>query len=192
MSVYTTRLGNHPKPVRPFLAELELPSDSVTALLNMINAGLADFPEIDWECTEPHIQAGRAAAHALDSLLYVRSVHDLQRFSRELVARSGSEFDVLLTPTMTIKSPEAGSVLAAAHEALGAPTFPVLQMAELTSIFNITGQAAIFLPLDRTASGLPIWVPLVGGPWDEAVLFRLAAQLERAPPWAGRRPSLWL
>lgn len=65
-------------------------------------------------------------------------------------------------------------------------------MAKLTSIFNITGQPAISLPLDRTASRLPIWVPLVGGPWEEAVLFRLAAQLEQAPPGAGRRPSLWL
>jgi amidase len=26
---------------------------------------------------------------------------------------------------------------------------------------------------------------------DEATLFRLAGQLEREAPWAGRRPGLW-
>lgn len=181
------KLGHHLTPAR-----LELPPDTVAALLNIINAGLADYMDIDWERTEPHIQAGRAAAQAIDSLLYVRSVHDLQRFSRDLVARWGQEFDVLLTSTMTIEPPEAGSVLAAAHEALGAPALPVLQMAAITSTFNITGQPAISLPLSQTPSGLPIGVQLVAGPWEEALLLRLAAQLELALPWVGRRPSLWL
>lgn len=157
-------LGHHLVP-----AELELPSDSVTALLSKI-----------------------AAAHASESMLDVRSVHDLQRFSRELVARSDSEFNVLLTPTMTIESPEAGSVLAAAPRRAG-PT-DVRGPADGQVDLNLQRHrpARHFLPLDRTASGLPIWVPLVGGPWDETVLFRLAAQLEQAPPCAGRRPSLWL
>ncbi|MHB1854766.1 MAG: amidase [Acidimicrobiales bacterium] len=178
-------LGHHVAP-----AQMELAPDTVVALLNIINAGLADYMDIDWERTEPHIQAGRAAAQAIDSLLYVRSVHDLQRFSRTLVARWGQEFDVLLTPTMTIPPPPAGSVLAAAHQALGGPALPVLQMAAITSTFNITGQPAISLPLSQTPGGLPIGVQLVAGPWEEALLLRLAAQLEQALPWSGRRPSL--
>ena len=41
-----------------------------------------------------------------------------------------------------------------------------------------------------TDDGLPIGVQLIGRPVDEATLIRLAAQIETARPWAGRRPEL--
>nr|WP_269083421.1 amidase family protein [Mycolicibacterium obuense] len=54
---------------------------------------------------------------------------------------------------------------------------------------NVTGWAAISLPLGVTADGLPIGVQLMAP--DEAVLLALAAQLETAIPWADRRPPWW-
>ena len=63
--------------------------------------------------------------------------------------------------------------------------------------FNLTGQPAIVLPLaqsdatpERTAAGLPISVQFVARHGDEATLFRLAAQLEKARPWFDRKPSV--
>ncbi len=53
------------------------------------------------------------------------------------------------------------------------------------------GQPAISLPLHQSADGLPIGVHLVGRFGDEGLLFRLAAQLEKACPWTGRRPPVW-
>jgi Asp-tRNA(Asn)/Glu-tRNA(Gln) amidotransferase A subunit family amidase len=35
-----------------------------------------------------------------------------------------------------------------------------------------------------------VGVQLTGGPWQEAVLVALAAQLEQAMPWSERRPAL--
>lgn len=168
---------------------VEVPDTALTAFLNMVNSGLADYPDIDWEKTEPHIQANRAAAQGVDSLTYVSSVHDLQLYSRDVVARWGRDFDVLLTPTLTILPPEVG-VLEEVHASAGGPAMTVFQMAAFNAFFNVTGQPSVSLPLAMSQSGLPIGLQFVAGPWQEDVLFRLASQLEFAMPWADRRPLL--
>jgi amidase len=169
----------------------EIPDEFVAAFMKVVNSGLADY-DVDWDRVEPHIRTNREAALEVDSLAYVAAVHALQRFSRQMTARWGTEFDVLLTPTMTIVPPKAGEVLAAVHAGAGTgePAMQVFQMAVLTSGFNMTGQPAISVPVHMTPSGLPVGVQLVGGPWDEVTVLRLAAQLEQALPWAGRRPQL--
>jgi amidase len=59
-----------------------------------------------------------------------------------------------------------------------------------TQAFNLTGQPAMSIPLAHSRDGLPIGVQFVARAGEEALLFRLAAQLEQVRPWAGRRPSL--
>jgi amidase len=56
---------------------------------------------------------------------------------------------------------------------------------------NITGNPAMSVPLHWNDAGIPIGVHLMAGFGREDELFRLAAQLEEARPWAGRRPSVW-
>jgi amidase len=56
--------------------------------------------------------------------------------------------------------------------------------------FNATGQPACAVPSGFDDDGLPLAVQLAGRPRDEATLLALAAQIERARPWADRRPPL--
>ncbi len=169
---------------------LDVPPEYLAPLLNVINSGLADY-DADWEKAEPHIQANLAAAKAVDSLAYVRSVHDLQRLTRKMMAPWGRDFDVMLAPSMTIQPPHAGEILAAVHEGAssGTPAMQVFQMAVLTAPFNISGQPAISLPVHMTAGDTPIGIQLIGCPWEEATLFRLSSQLEETIQWRERYPS---
>ena len=157
--------------------------------LNVVNAGLSEAEGFDWELVEPHNRAAKAAGEAVDSLTMARSMAELQRMTRAIVARFDDEFDLLVTPTMSIEPPRVG-LLGAVHAGAGTglPPVEIVAMAAFTAVFNITGQPAVSLPLFVAPSGLPVGVQLVAGPWREDRLVRVAAQLEQADPWAGRYP----
>jgi len=173
--------------------EVEVPTVSeelIGPFIVMTQAGLADFDGVDWSRTEPHIQHGhKVATEELSAYDYVAAVAKLEQLSRREMARWGRDFDVLLTPTSAILPPPAGQILAAQHAAPELPVPDVVASVSFTAFANVTGQPAISLPLQQTATGLPVGVMLTGAPFDEAGLLRLAAQLEAARPWVGRAPA---
>jgi Asp-tRNA(Asn)/Glu-tRNA(Gln) amidotransferase A subunit family amidase len=59
-----------------------------------------------------------------------------------------------------------------------------------TPVFNMTGQPAMSVPLYWTQDDLPIGVQIAARAGNDAVLYRLAAQLESAQPWFTRRPPI--
>jgi amidase len=60
-----------------------------------------------------------------------------------------------------------------------------------TPPFNMTGQPSLSLPLWQSETRLPIAMMFTAKYADEATLFRLAGQLEKELPWAGRKPPVW-
>ena len=59
-----------------------------------------------------------------------------------------------------------------------------------TSMFNMSGQPAMSVPLAWNAAGLPLGMMFAARFGDEATLFRLAGQLEQARPWKGKFPPV--
>jgi amidase len=138
---------------------------------------------------------------------YAGALNYLQASSRG-IARFFEEYDVLLTPTLARPPVRTGSLQPTVAErrqvgimsrvnagwlmkALGIikpladKTFEFMPY---TPVFNVTGQPAMSVPLHWTTDGLPVGMHFVGRFGDEATLFRLAGQLERAQPWFERTP----
>ncbi len=116
---------------------------------------------------------------------YVQSVNRLHGISRE-IAPFFQTYDLLLTPALA-ELPVKLGVLDMMGDSLEAYRDRLWRFTPFTYPFNVTGQPAMSVPL-AWEDGLPVGVQFVGRYGDEAMLFRLAAQLEAARPWAQRRP----
>ncbi|MBE9544163.1 MAG: amidase [Proteobacteria bacterium] len=119
---------------------------------------------------------------------YVLAMQRLQSVSRE-VARFFQNYDVLLTPTLAEPPLPLGSFNSPPDNPLHG-FYRSIEFACFTPICNMTGQPGMSVPLFWNADNLPVGTHFIGRFGDEATLFRLAAQLELARPWAGRRPAV--
>ncbi|TMR91594.1 amidase [Nonomuraea basaltis] len=179
-------LGHDVFPVSPrFFSE-----EAITGYaLTILDAALWGVPFDQPELAAPHLRRRMERATTRHSGEYVQAAIRLQVESRAVVAQWGTDFDVLLTPTMACPPPPVDAVLQEANDNPDGLRLTETQMISFTAVCNITGLPAISLPLHTSPTGLPIGVQLVGGPWDEAVLIRLASALETVDPWPLRRPS---
>ena len=173
-------------------AKLDLPdADRFIEAFGVVwNTGSAGLPLVDWDAIEPLNAALRVAGRALDSIAYVEAVMATQMLGRPIMAAFGSDFDVLITPTMAVQPPRCGAVWDGADDDPMMAIFNCYPMAAFTSVWNVTGLPALSLPLHQAPSGLPVGVQLVAGPWQDATLLQLGTQLEQAAPWRDRHPTL--
>ncbi len=96
--------------------------------------------------------------------------------------------DVILSPTLA-KPPVRLGLLSLSPLDFDAYVEDVTTFGPFTAIYNQTGQPSMSVPLCESEAGLPIGMMFSGRFGDEATLYRLAGQLERAKPWRDRRPS---
>lgn len=101
------------------------------------------------------------------------------------------EHDVLLSPTTCAPNTALG-YLNADDPTLSARGWydKLFGFAGFTPLANVTGMPAISLPLAWSSRGWPIGVQFMSGLAREADLLALAGDLERARPWADRRPPV--
>ena len=142
----------------------------------------ADLEPVTWDLYQ--------ASQRITSAAYLVTWEELQRFSRK-VARwyLDGGWDVLLSPTMQIPPTEIGSFDPSPDDP-GKSIRLALSFVAFTRTQNITGDPAMSVPLYWNGDDVPIGVQFAAPHGAEAKLFRLAAQLERARPWAKRRPPV--
>ena len=146
---------------------------------------LAGRPPTDDEI-EPLSRAILEQAQQTSSVGYLGAVAQLQALARAIVAFF-AEYDLLLTPGLAERPLEIG-------DCTGYGEQPMADLARsgaftpFTSLFNVTGQPAISVPIGFGEDNLPTNVQIVGKPLGEDTLLQVAAQIETARPWAHQRP----
>ena len=58
------------------------------------------------------------------------------------------------------------------------------------AVFNVTGSPALSVPAGFSKAGLPLGIQIVGKPFGEAMVYRVAHSYEQATEWVKRHPSL--
>ena len=205
-----TDLGHHVEEAHP-----EFDRDAlVQAYLTQVGVGTAaeisDFAR--WmgktpKATdfEPSTWFLRQVGLAMGGVDLQRARDAIQTAGRQL-ARFHQRYDILLSATLAhppVRLGELGlkpadkiglgvlrkvplkAAIRAALAQLAADNFEKMPN---TQLFNQTGQPAISLPLHTGPDGLPVGVQFSAAYGEEDLLLALAAQIEAASPWIGRRP----
>jgi Asp-tRNA(Asn)/Glu-tRNA(Gln) amidotransferase A subunit family amidase len=131
--------------------------------------------------TRMTVEAGRRVS----GLEYSAARRSLHRASRATGSFMGG-YDLILSPTTCEVAPPVG-VLRLDRDPVEFNR-AASRASAFTALFNMTGQPAMSVPLWTTPTGFPVGVMFAGRLGDESTLFGLAGQLERARPWAHRRP----
>jgi amidase len=146
---------------------------------------------------------GRAMTHEDFEVLTLATAHNGQKATAaDYVAAQQSAFqisrglaaffqtcDVFLCPTLCSPPLRIGELDTMSQDLSQiAPTLRRYMPA--TSMFNMSGQPSMSVPLAWNAAGLPLGMMFSARFGDEAGLFRLAAQLEQARPWKHKLPPV--
>ena len=120
---------------------------------------------------------------------YLDAVATLQRCGRAM-AEFFTRYDLWLTPTLADPPVPLGTWDFSPAERPPQTVRRIWSHIPFTPLCNTTGLPGMSVPLHWNEAALPVGSHFIAPYGDEATLFRLAGQLERARPWAGRRPPV--
>jgi amidase len=118
-------------------------------------------------------EAGRAESRRYQLWLQV------QQFFRE--------FDLLICPATQMPAFPLDQLF---PQTIAGQAMPdLVESVLLTYAITLLGVPAISIPAGWTAAGLPVGLQIIANRLDERTVLQAAAALERAAPWAQRRPA---
>jgi amidase len=135
----------------------------------------------------------RERGRGVSGIEYASAVAAMQETTRRVIT-AWHGYDAVLTPTLAELPAPVGALR---NDADPAADFEAQkEFTPFTSVYNVTGQPAITLPLHWAvpapgAPELPVGIMLAGRPAGEAQLLSVAAQLEAAVPTWHRHPPGW-
>ena len=107
---------------------------------------------------------------------YINALHKWRQEIKNAFLKAMSEYDALLVPTTIIPAP----FLEQKEVNIEGKTIEVyLSLNRLTTVFDITGLPALNIPAGLVDSKLPVGVQLVGRPFDEARILKIAYTYEQ-------------
>jgi len=163
------------------------------AALWSVGALLAPVPPDAEERLVPLTRWLRERGRSVTGLEHATALGGVQSLARE-VATTWRDVDVVLSPTLAQPPALVGSQRRDDDPA--ADFAAQTAFTPWTSVDNLTGRPSVSLPLGETrvedpdgaTRTVPVGVLLGAHHGDDALLLALAALLEQAAPWSGRRP----
>jgi len=124
---------------------------------------------------------------AIPAATYLEALQLRPRLLRRFVTHVYAACDVLATPTLAVPVPTLADTDAGAGDAMWQV---IARLVHCTGPFSYLGVPALSVPAGFTASGLPASLQLVGRPFAEARLLRVAAAYQSATDWHERSPPI--
>lgn len=165
------------RPMLEIYRTIQMPEAS---LAHMEKGWLTEHLEDYSDVTRSRLQAGQAIA-AVD---YLRAQHSRRIFSSNLRAVMQS-VDALVLPTI----PMPAITIEQIDQDIsidGITENATVALLSLTMPFNLAGLPAISFPCGFTATGLPIGLQVVGKPFEEAMILRIAHAYQQLTDWHTR------
>lgn len=121
---------------------------------------------------------------------YLRAQHQRRLYTSSLRA-SMQPFNALVLPTIPVPAyPEEQS--ATDIQINGVTENSGAALLRLTRTFNLTGLPAVSLPCGFSSDGLPLSLQLVGKPFEEGMILRIAHAYQQMTDWHRREPVITL
>jgi Asp-tRNA(Asn)/Glu-tRNA(Gln) amidotransferase A subunit family amidase len=136
---------------------------------------------------EPVTWATLQAGITVSGVTYSRAIATIHQIGLAM-AKFHRNYDVILNPTLA--KPPIPLGLMSLSQDVRIWSKEVMEFSPYTALYNMTGQPSMSVPLHWTPDVLPVGVMFSARFGEDATLFRLAAQLEAAQPWASRKPKL--
>ncbi len=135
----------------------------------------------------PQVRARAATGVAIPASAYLEALQLRPGLLRSFCDTTLTACDVLATPSIAVEVPSIADTDVGASPAMWKL---IARLVQCTAPFNFLGVPALNVPAGFTSSGLPVGLQLVGRPFAESTLLRVAAAYQATTSWHERRPAV--